>query len=442
MPTVLDRLPIQKRDKLPTKLVTWLDQERANKKTVAIVGFAPTTRDIAPYDNPNVEIWGLNEAYEHGFMVTKDGQFRADLWFQIHKPWSYQRPDNRNDPNHWHWLRNEEGYCFVCKGGERKEFHIKDKATGEIKTGPCPSCGGTGVYKPKNRLDFPIYMQTVDPEVPGAVQYPLEEIVADFCHNTMKATGDKVAVIEYFTSSFAYQAALVLWLNKYKNAGIKRVEVYGYEMSTDTEYKYQKGSTEWWLGKLDGHGVEVYLPDYSQLLHGAKYGFEVTQMINRQELEFRLRQLTQLENQRLASLNGISGRRQEREGIIKSLQTLLSNQPFWKMSERKSLTEEIQKNFSERSKLMQQEVNALNEANAIGGAKQEIEMLIKYIDAQYNFAEDKMEPIIPIPMIGMIETNEQGQVQREMFPKSVESANAPEGEEDVEETQTTEHNEA
>jgi hypothetical protein len=285
-------------------------------------------------------------------------------------------------------------------------------------------------------------MQTADPEVPGAVQYPLEEIVADFCRNTTKATGDKVALIGYFTSSFAYQAALVLWLNKYKNAGIERIEVYGYEMSTDTEYKYQKGSTEWWLGKLDGHGVEVYLPDFSQLLHGAKYGFEVTQMINRQELEFRLRQLTQLENQRLASLNGISGRRQEREGIIKSLQELLANQPIWKGNEKKSLQVEIQKNFLERGKLMQQEVNALNEANAIGGAKQEIEMLIKYIDAQYNFGDDEMEPLVPIPMIGMIETNEQGQVQREMFPKSVESEDAPEGEEDVEEAQATERHEA
>src|SRR5512139_578370 len=53
---------------------------RKGKKTVAIVGMAPSSCSLAPYTEPKeaVEIWGLNEA--HAFQWMK----RADRWFQIH----------------------------------------------------------------------------------------------------------------------------------------------------------------------------------------------------------------------------------------------------------------------------------------------------------------------------------------------------------------------
>lgn len=45
---------------------------------VAIVGFAPASRDLAPYDKPDWEIWGMHEL--HKFIP------RWDRWFELHAP--------------------------------------------------------------------------------------------------------------------------------------------------------------------------------------------------------------------------------------------------------------------------------------------------------------------------------------------------------------------
>lgn len=45
---------------------------------VAIVGFAPASRDLAPYSNPEWEIWGMHEL--HKFIP------RWDRWFELHSP--------------------------------------------------------------------------------------------------------------------------------------------------------------------------------------------------------------------------------------------------------------------------------------------------------------------------------------------------------------------
>ncbi|MCK4815325.1 hypothetical protein KA005_06110, partial [bacterium] len=62
-----------------------LKKLRKGKKTVAVVGLAPTSCSLAPYDDPEVEIWGLNEA--HAFPWMK----RWDRWFQIHATESWKR---------------------------------------------------------------------------------------------------------------------------------------------------------------------------------------------------------------------------------------------------------------------------------------------------------------------------------------------------------------
>jgi hypothetical protein len=355
------KLPIQKKEDLSTELVEWLDERRKAKKTAVIVGFAGTTRELAPLDDPNVEVWGINEAYHHGFMNDSNGNLRGDRWFQIHKPWSYQRPDNRNHPEHWEWLQEEH--------------------------------------------PFPVYMQIDDPSVPSGVPLPLEEIVEKFCRNSWRGGDKEPEPIEYFTSSFAYMAGMAALL--YSEGVIERVEVYGFEMSTMTEYHFQKGSTEWWLGKLDGMGIEIYVPQYCQLLWGAKYGYEVTQMINRQELEFRENQLKELEAQKVAALNGIAGRRQQEENVVNGLQARLRTlNPLFNKKQIALIQEQIQEHLLERGKFMQQEINALGEANAVGGALQEVQMFIKYVDAQYNFADAEMEPVEPAPAVQMIQVGE------------------------------------
>jgi hypothetical protein len=96
------------------------------QKTVALVGFASTSRDLAPWDKLDIEIWGMNEAYTQPFMK------RWDRWFQLHSSKIFQDQDaNRNDPHHWDWLQAEH--------------------------------------------TFPIYMQKKYAKVPAAVRYPIED---------------------------------------------------------------------------------------------------------------------------------------------------------------------------------------------------------------------------------------------------------------------------
>jgi hypothetical protein len=396
----------------------WLKEQRKGKKTIVIVGFAPTSRDLPPYDDPDVEIWGLNEAYRHDFMIDGEGNFRADKWFQIHKPWSYKRPQNRNHPNHWLWLQNKSGECNLCYG-----MGVYPQDTDRI----CKECD-EGIYTPKDRKDFPIYMQTVDPDVPGSVALPLRESIDTFLTGHMYHGNEP---IEYFTSSFAYMAILAAYLNQEEmEAGNLRLEVYGFEMSTETEYHYQKGSTEFWIGFLRGKGVDIFLPHHCQLLKGAKYGYEVTQMINRQELEFRKRQLEELEQQKVAALNSVSGQRQKQEADIQKLSNRINKiKAKEKLTKRDEgrlevMEEDFKSKMKDRQELMSLEINSLSEANAVGGAMQEIRALIAYIDAQYNFADAEMPARVPEPTIQQHKVPEPKAPEEES--EDVEGKEAPE----------------
>jgi len=108
-----------------------LRQLRKGKKTVAIVGMAATSCSLAPFDDEDVEIWGLNEA--HAFKWMK----RATRWFQIHNSDSWKRYiAKREVRGHFNWLK-------------------------------------------KNPWDIPIYMQHAQEIIPKSVSYPLHEVVGE-----------------------------------------------------------------------------------------------------------------------------------------------------------------------------------------------------------------------------------------------------------------------
>lgn len=66
------------------------------RKKVAFVGFASNSIHMVPWDDPEFEIWGMNQ----GAMNFKR---RADRWFEMHLPEA--TPDIR-DPNYMEWLKN------------------------------------------------------------------------------------------------------------------------------------------------------------------------------------------------------------------------------------------------------------------------------------------------------------------------------------------------
>ena len=158
-------------------------------KTVAIVGSHPRTRDAFDFDRTDCDIWVFNEA------MAQDWCTRADAVFQLHEPVVFRSKTNRNDPNHYEWLK---------------------------------------------RTDIPmIYMQEQYDDVPNSVRYPLEQVVA------------LTPGYEYLTSSVAYAIALAIL------QGYERIELYGAEMETNTEYGHQRQGMAFWIGVALGRGIDV-----------------------------------------------------------------------------------------------------------------------------------------------------------------------------------------
>jgi hypothetical protein len=117
-------------------------------KKLAIVGAEKQTRHLAPYDNPEYDIWVFNE------WANAEWCRRWDALIQIHDKKIYQNLNNAKDPHHWEWLQREHGK--------------------------------------------PIYMQAVDPLVPDSVAYPLREIIAEY-------------QTDYFRATICYAIALALY---------------------------------------------------------------------------------------------------------------------------------------------------------------------------------------------------------------------------------------
>jgi len=116
------------------------------EKKVCLIGFAKTTRHLAPWDDTSYEFWGCNEGYVQDFP-------KIDRWFQIHIFESFSRAENPNDPNHFKWLQQEH--------------------------------------------PFEIYMKRKFQFAPSSVGYPLDELVMMFGRR-------------YFRSSFDYMIAMAL----------------------------------------------------------------------------------------------------------------------------------------------------------------------------------------------------------------------------------------
>jgi hypothetical protein len=168
------------------------------KNTVAIVGSHPDSRSLFDFDRTDCDVWVFNEALADPSGWAK----RADGVFQMHDPTIWRNPKNRNDPGHYEWL----------------------------KSGNTPT----------------IWMREKYDEVPKAVRYPLEEIQEELLGN--------FSTQRFFTSSISYAIALAIYLS------YDRIEMYGIELESNTEYFYQRDCATFWTGVAVGNGIDVYAP--------------------------------------------------------------------------------------------------------------------------------------------------------------------------------------
>jgi len=193
-------------------------------KTVAILGTHPRTRDMAPWDDPKIDIWVQNEAGNQSFVK------RCNAVFQLHVPAIYMNPHNRCDPKHWEWLQQKHD-------------------------------------------GLSIYMQALDPLVPDSEQYPLESLISI------------LGCERFFTSTTDYMIALAIYLD------YERIDLYGIEMETNTEYNQQQDSFMYWYGFAQGYGVKVIRHCADWMFSKPLYGYEGIVKQDTAQYEQRIKEL-------------------------------------------------------------------------------------------------------------------------------------------------------
>lgn len=152
------------------------------------------------------------------------------------------------DPEFEIWSMNQ-GYMHCHRRTDRHfEMHMPE-ATADVREphylewlAQCP---------------IPVYMIQTNDAVPNSVRFPIEEAI-------------RFAGRDYFTSSVAFMMALA------GLEGFTEVHLYGINLAIGDEYFYEKPCAEWWIGRLEGMGVRVYVPSASSLLkQHRRYGYSI-----------------------------------------------------------------------------------------------------------------------------------------------------------------------
>lgn len=180
------------------------------EKKVAICGFAASWK-LAPFDQPDVEIWGLNELWKY---VP-----RWNRWWEVH----------------------DADTLGVTK---------RDLSEGEMKR-------HLEWLSTNHGPDKVIYMQPqfCDGRFPNAKPMALDRMVQAFGR--------------YFTSSIGYMVAQAI-LDDYGWIGL-----YGIDLASDIEYQQQRANAEYLIGIARGQGRTVVTAETSAICKaGHLYGFE------------------------------------------------------------------------------------------------------------------------------------------------------------------------
>lgn len=188
-------------------------------KKVAIVGCSDS-KDKAPYDDNDWEVWAMNNAFGH----TK----RQTRWFEIHS------------------IKFENGKYQRRKLIRPGVFVWSDDFRGQPMIDYMESLA---------QLDIPVYMQQHWDIIPKSIAFPVEEITKKYGN--------------YFTNSVSYMIALAI------NEGFGEIGCYGVDMATGSEYGPQRPSCEFFLGIAAGRGIKITLPEEADLLKTRfLYGFQ------------------------------------------------------------------------------------------------------------------------------------------------------------------------
>ena len=144
--------------------------EIKKKTKVAIVGFTGT-REQAPYNDPEFEIWTVNNLYR--FVPRQDRIF---------------------------------------------ELHTREQIAADLTHG----VDGKTYVEEMAAMKIPVYMQERYPDIPSSVKYPLDKMIEEFGIERSNINHKPDA---YFTNSISFMIALAIY------EGFKEIHVYGVDMA-------------------------------------------------------------------------------------------------------------------------------------------------------------------------------------------------------------------
>lgn len=118
----------------------------------------------------------------------------------------------------------------------------------------------------------PVYMIREYPQVPGAVEYPVEDVL-------------NFIGFPYFNNTVAYTVAYAMYI------GVKAIKLYGCDFTYPNQHQGEegRGNVEWLLGMAGAKGIHIEVSDSTTLMDGFKplgdrlYGFDETAVPEQQK---------------------------------------------------------------------------------------------------------------------------------------------------------------
>jgi uncharacterized protein YfcZ (UPF0381/DUF406 family) len=263
---------------------------------------------MVPWDDvENFDIWTINES-----ATMKDTWVtRTNGIFQLHPRSIWDNPNNKNDPHHGEWL--------------------------------------------KANTTVPVFMLEKYPDVPMAEKFPLDEISEKYLSNLQVFSPRNSN--RFYSCTVSYMAALALW------KGYTEVDIYGVELSVDSEYRYQRPGAAFWIGLLCQHAKVRF---FGLMLDAPLYGFEAEGEVSKEMLE--------------EHLKAINPRRAEGHATLEP-----KRQVFEAAYQRFFDTGVEQENMI---KAWQEFTSTLNSYGLVEGIGQELENRIKEIDKMLELDKD------------------------------------------------------
>lgn len=216
---------------------------------VAIIGKAPSSRLLAPYDqSESWEIWSISDNYN---VIP-----RWDRWFEIHELDRYKELY----PEYYDWM------AALPAGGK------------------------------------PLYVTDTHHELPAAVPFPWEQLTRTYGRYFTNSISWLICfAIEEITKAIRKETGKAhVGPEDYRAFGAA-IGLWGVDMATATEYEHQRPSCEWFLGWAKGLGIEVVIPDECDLVKCARlYAIEAFRGTLDRKIRVRDHELSQ----RLAGIEG------------------------------------------------------------------------------------------------------------------------------------------